>query len=400
MKRYVVKVLTGNEHGGAAMSSELLIDGILVKKEPSLEFKILMLCDGNFAKKIKAKYPLYTQIIKSSEPPIIAHPKLWMQIFNRLKLFIWFTVSFIRLSLYFHSKKVDIIHTTNNYALIVCSFYRMLFNVKLISHWRCIGGVRNNIYKYITGFVDQILCISQSVKESLPPSWQTKCIVIFNGVNVKALRNEGQSMKGKLRNYLNIEGDLPLFGTIGSYTEVKCHSMLIEACKLIHERKPYLNFKCALIGSTPNKISERYLLQLKQKVSDYNINDFIEFVPDNALGTPSTIITDFNFFVGSTWLNGKGEGFGLIYIEAMAQSLPIIAIGVGAAREIITPSIGILLEDNSIDKHAEQMMRMLDVDSRSQYNPDTIFSEALKFDISICVEKVLERYNESILPTI
>ena len=49
--RRIVKVLTGNEHGGAANSSEWLIDGILESRVPLLDLHIIMLCEGDFSKK-------------------------------------------------------------------------------------------------------------------------------------------------------------------------------------------------------------------------------------------------------------------------------------------------------------------------------------------------------------
>lgn len=388
----VVKVLTGNEHGGAAMSSELLIEGILKKHPSTLDFKVLMLCNGVFAKKIQAKYPKDTEIIESSEPPIIGMGNFLNRLLNFTRLMIWLIVSYMKLAIKLNGHKIDIIHTTNNYALIVCSLYRICHKTKLITHWRCIGGIKSRLFKLITSRADKILCISDSVKKSLPAKWQSKCNIVYDGVDVKALIDSGKNEVGKLRQYLNIAVDVPLFGTVGSYTTIKCHNLLIESCNLIHQRNPSLVFKCVLIGSTPNQECKKYLQDLKLKVNHYELDDFIEFVPDNVIAQPSAVIIDFDFFVGSTWLGGRGEGFGLMYIEAMAQSLPIIAIGVGAAQEIITAKVGILTKDDSTEEHAECINHMIDIDYRKHFDKKCICDYAYTYDISNTIKGVISNY--------
>lgn len=390
--RNIVKVLTGNEHGGAANSSEWLIDGILEKHVPSLDFHIIMLCDGDFARKIALKHADQTTVIPLSVPPIIGNGGIASRIWNTCLLLIWIFRAFWRLKRVLRYHKPDLIHTTNNYALMVCAIHRLFSSVPVATHWRCIGGVRNRVDKWLLSHVDSIYCISGAVRDSLPPEWHNKCKIIYNGCYINQLINEGYNHEGELRKHLKINRQTYLFGTIGTFSGIKCHDLLIESSRLLHKSCPNLDFRCVLIGSCPNDACKSYLQNMKEKIHRYALDNYVIPVFDNEIARPSSIISDMDVFVGSTWLGGKGEGFGLIYVEALSQGVPVIAISVGAAPEIITPKVGILTSENSVEQHAELLKKLSDSKERQSFNRDYIRKYAYRFDISKTVNDVLTQY--------
>ena len=390
--RHIVKVLTGNEHGGAANSSEWLIDGIIARNVPSLDFHIVMLCQGAFAQKIASKYANRTTVITLPPPPIIGKGSLISRICRTFLLLLWFLRAFVGLTGVLRHRKLDLIHTTNNYALVVCAIYRLFHSVPLSTHWRCIGGIRNNGYKWLVSHTDSIYCISYRVRDSLPKEWQNKCQVIYDGVDVSYWVKEGEKCHGMLRHYLEVDEQTYLFGTIGTYSGIKCHDLLIECCRLLHERHPKLDFRCVLIGSCPNDACKAYLKSMKEKIHDYGLEKYVVTVFDDEIAKPSLIISDLDAFVGSTWLNGQGEGFGLIYVEALSQGVPVIAISVGAAPEIITPEVGLLSPDNSVEHHVKLLEAMADKETRKRFNRNEIRRRAYCFDISHTIDGVLTQY--------
>ena len=391
--RSVVKVLTGNEHGGAANSSEWLIDGIVARNVSSLDFRIVMLCQGEFAKKIASKYADYTTIIALPPPPIIGNGMFIRRLWNTFLLLIWFLRAFVGLaSILRHWKKVDLIHTTNNYALVTCAIYRLFHSTPLAAHWRCIGGIPNGVYEWLVSHVDSIYCISHSVRASLPVEWQNKCEVIYNGEDIAHLIEEGKRRHGILRQHLGIDDHTYFFGTIGTYSSVKCHDLLIESCKLLHQRHPNLEFRCVLIGSCPNDSCKAYFKNMKDKIHGYGLEKYVAIVFDNEIDKPSYLISDLDVFVGSTWLGGKGEGFGLTYVEALSQGVPVIAISVGAAPEIITPEVGLLCPDNSVEQHVWLLERMADTEERKRFDREKIRQYSWRFDISHTINGVLAQY--------
>lgn len=59
-------------------------------------------------------------------------------------------------------------------------------------------------------------------------------------------------------------------------------------------------------------------------------------------------------------LPSLGETFGVVYIEAMASGLPIVATNVSGIPEIVNKDTGILVPPKNIDALAEAIDYMLD----------------------------------------
>lgn len=334
----IFKVLVGNEHGGAAVSSEEIINGF----SESEFFFTVFLSRGHFGEKIKNKYK-NVSVINSPEPPIISSPLLTRRLINYFRFvfwIIWTTILFISFCKKHGVKKI---HTTNNHALLIVLLSKpFLKNSHVISHWRCVGLASTSLYKFLLKKIDQIICISYAVKNSLPPNLQKKSAVIYNGVDIDQVSINGAKNAGTLRGKNKLKPEDFLVGTIGSFTKIKCHELLIDSVKHLD-----FNFKLVLIGSCPNLESQEYKKHLMEKVKVLGLENNVFFLSDKEYFPPKDYITDLDVFVGATWNEGLGEGFGLIYIEAMAQKKPVIAIAVGAANEIIMPGeTGILIKKN------------------------------------------------------
>ena len=132
--------------------------------------------------------------------------------------------------------------------------------------------------------------------------------------------------------------------------------------------------------------------ELKKKIHQYTLDNYVIIVFDNEIAHPFSLISDFDVFVGSTWMGGKGEGFGLIYVEALSQGVPVIAISVGAAPEIISPEVGILASDNSAKQHKSLLEKLSNTAERNRFNRDYIRQYAYRFDISNTVSAILSQY--------
>ena len=72
--------------------------------------------------------------------------------------------------------------------------------------------------------------------------------------------------------------------------------------------------------------------------------------------------------------------------------MPVIAISVGAAPEIITPEVGILASDNSVESHAALLEKLSNTKVRNRFNRDYIRQYAYRFDISQTVNGILTQY--------
>lgn len=381
----IYKVLVGNEHGGAATSSRAILENFLKYDN----FKVVFLCKNRFSNLIKSNNKVD---IKSFEPPIIASNNSLAKVYKLMKFLLWSIYTMVLLSSYIKRENVRFIHTTNNNALFICLLCKLVYPyLNIVTHWRCIGLASASRYKFLLKKLNRIICISQAVKDSLPLYLHEKCIVIYDGVNVDGIFRANQRNKNKLRSILHLEESDQLWGTIGSYTPIKCHELIIDTF-INNDVKS--NVKVVLIGSCPNPKSRKYLDYLQKKVQKNNLQQYIYFLEDHVLFPPNEYISDLDLFIGATWNNGLGEGFGLIYIEAMAARVPVLAINVGAAGEIVRNNInGFLINSNS-SKELYNKIQELDFSSINNIT-DMAFKTVLeKFDLSVTMSKLQEFYEE------
>lgn len=74
-------------------------------------------------------------------------------------------------------------------------------------------------------------------------------------------------------------------------------------------------------------------------------------------------------------LPSKKEGFGLVFIEAMARGRPCIGAKAGGIPEVITPETGLLVEYGDVQGIAEACVAAL----RTEWSRDAIFARARHF---------------------
>jgi colanic acid/amylovoran biosynthesis glycosyltransferase len=117
--------------------------------------------------------------------------------------------------------------------------------------------------------------------------------------------------------------------SIGTFYEVKGHTYLIEACRLLKERG--LNFKAYLIGSGP------YQAQLAQQVTESDLENHIIFHGQRTRKEIADILktVDVSVLPSIPTIGGRQEGIPVVLMEAMASGVPVIASGISGIPELV-----------------------------------------------------------------
>jgi len=155
-------------------------------------------------------------------------------------------------------------------------------------------------------------------------------------------------MKNKdLRQTLGYEDDQVLFGIIARLTEQKGHIYLLEAFKKL--AADYPRARLLIVGNGELDDS------LKKMTRQLNLEGRVSFLGRRE--DTADLYNAFDIFVHpSLW-----EGFGLVFLEAMTFSLPVVATGVSAIPELIVDGeTGILVPPAEVEGLARAMAWMMD----------------------------------------
>ncbi len=212
------------------------------------------------------------------------------------------------------SNSFNLIHAHDYTASMISAFFA---KCKVISHihnnnpFAKTLNLKSFIYNVATKRIDQIWCVSQSIIDEMyfKYNFKDKLEVVYNWVNVNERYWEEELEKNT---------DV-LF--VGRFTEQKNPILFLEVIKKIKE-STFHNIKVKMIGR--GELKEEILSFIENKGLSENIEilDFTK-IPHKYMKESKI------FFVPSKW-----EGFGLVFLEAIANKCVVVATPVGGIKEI------------------------------------------------------------------
>lgn len=143
------------------------------------------------------------------------------------------------------------------------------------------------------------------------------------------------------------ENDVPQLLTIATVTPRKAHDVLIAALSRIAD----LDWRCTIAGSLERApdTADAILRQVETE----GLSGRILFVGE--ITDPSRLYRSADIFV----LPSRYEGYGMVFAEALAQGLPIVATAVGAVPDVVPPSAGILVPVDDPDSLAAALRLLI-----------------------------------------
>ncbi len=151
----------------------------------------------------------------------------------------------------------------------------------------------------------------------------------------------------------NFESSIFTIVFVGRLSEMKGVKYLIMAIGML--KRQGIELKCKIIGDGPER---KYLEALAEKQDVANLVTFIGFV---AHGDVPDQLNNTSVYVGPsiTTKTGYKEGFGLVFIEAMAAGLPVIASRSGGITDIVKHmETGLLVEEKDSEQIAKYILQL------------------------------------------
>ena len=274
-------------------------------------------------------------------------------------------------------EKPDILHCHDFTASVISSLAKGKSNVKIISHlhanpvWIRSINLKTLIYKICLKKISVVLAVSNSIFDEFKFTIENKKM-ISNPIDIKSIIKESESCHYDDQQ----EYDILFLGRLESTKDP------LRFINIIAElQKKNKNISVAMVGDGKLK-SECELLIKKLNLSD---NIHLKGFKSNRLAfiKHSKILC-----VTSVW-----EGFGLMVIEALALSKPIVASPVGGLLEIINDKCGCFCSTNK--EYVDELFNLLS--DNDYYNQKVEASKKRGYEldnIKTYIQNLIEIYEK------
>jgi glycosyltransferase involved in cell wall biosynthesis len=275
--------------------------------------------------------------------------------FSLRKVFISFYYSYKiieRIIIY----KPDLIYFTlspTGLAFYRDAFYVLIFKIfrkKIVFHLHGKGFNRNadrsSILKYLIKLVfnnTSVICVGERLVTDINKIYRSKPYIVPNGIQDREKSNHKTIQNNDLT---------PRIIYLSNFMREKGILILIDALKILNDQGH--KFEARLIGA-PTDLSIEYL---EEAVRQNKLTEFVQVVGP-AYGKKKIIEYDnADIFVFPTYY--KNETFGIVNLEAMQSSLPVISTyECGIPDVVIDNETGFLVEPRNAQELAEKIAILL-----------------------------------------
>ena len=251
--------------------------------------------------------------------------------------------------------KADIIHAHNGRETWIAVFAALLARQgKVVVTRHTVDPAKKSLlHAWLYTKVAKFICVSEITKTvflngtSFPN--EKKVVVVRNGINTKGfVAGAGSDTREKL---CNAKTD-KIIGYIGKYDSSKGIEVLIQATAILVKKMP--NIKVLMVG-TSQKGMEHYEEKLNQLIENLGLKEYIILHGFSADVNPLIDAMDIVTLPSIT-----PESCGLVLLEGMAASKPVVTTSNGGQAEYIEHNVsGILVSPSSPDELASAIFELI-----------------------------------------
>lgn len=360
----VLQIINSLATGGA---EKLLLDTIPLYRRAGIEMDVLVLWNNNhqFINALKD--------LGCCKVIVLQESKNYKDIYSLLHIF--------RIRRYL--KEYDIAHV----HLFPAQYFAVLSNsliggkCKLVftEHNTTNRRIQKSYFKFIERFIysryKKIVCISDeiySIYKKYLPKFESRFVIINNGVNLETIRTAGPIDKSVIHH--NIENSDKLILQVSAFRPQKDQKTLIKAMGLLSE-----NVALLLVGDGETK------QECEKLVASMSLEKRVFFV-GQRMDIPQLLKT-----ADIIVLSSKYEGLSLSSIEGMASGNPFIASDVPGLSDVVKDA-GVLFEQGNSEELAKIILKLLHNKNYYDSVANTCQIRAAHYDIKIMVDKHIDLY--------
>jgi glycosyltransferase involved in cell wall biosynthesis len=144
-------------------------------------------------------------------------------------------------------------------------------------------------------------------------------------------------------------GGAPLILSVGSLIPRKGHDVLVEALARIAG----LDWRAEIIGS--DAFAPDWAARIRDAVAAAGLSERVRFTGGTTAEAVAAAYARADLFC----LPSRYEGYGMVFAEAMARGLPVVAARMPAAEEVVPETAGALVPQDDPQALAETLARLL-----------------------------------------
>lgn len=274
----------------------------------------------------------------------------------------------------------DIIHaqfySIGAIAAVLKKRYKVPFVItehssKLNTDLQNISQLDLNLAKSAYQCADKLIAVSHALAANLKNNFQVEATVIPNIVDVSQFQYVERTSKDDFT-----------FISVGNLVKIKGFDQLLEA--FAEAFKADNAVKLSIVGDGPE------LENLQNTVARLNLNGKVSLLRTIGRNRIKSFYQEGDAFV----LASHSETFGVVFIEAMATGLPVIATSCGGPNDIVTENAGYLIpvDDRQALVSALQAMRnnaynfnSLEISRNciEKYSPETVGRQIIEAYTSV-----------------
>ncbi|MEH2224474.1 glycosyltransferase family 4 protein [Nostoc sp.] len=272
-----------------------------------------------------------------------------------------------------------VISTHANYA-IVCYILKFFTGVPywVVAHGLEVWDIENKATKFALEKADKIISVSNYTRQRLlqDPNIDSKKIVILPNTFDASKFSINSKPTYLLKRY-NLKDEQPVILTVtrlGSMAKYKGYDQILHALVKVRSHLPNVHFILAGKGDD--------IPRIKALVTNLNLQDCVTiagFVPDKELCDHYNLCDVFA-------LPSKGEGFGIVFLEALACGKPVLAGNQdGSIDPLADGKLGCLVNPDNVEEIADNLIQILQGDCSNPviYQPEYLQQKTIEaFDFS------------------
>jgi glycosyltransferase involved in cell wall biosynthesis len=236
----------------------------------------------------------------------------------------------------------------------------------------------HGLARYVLSEADRVITVSKSNQEKLLAlgANPNKLVVIPNGYEDNLFKRISKSVA---RDKLSLPQDKKIVLTVGNLKPEKGHIYLLDAFKLVSQRRS--DTTLLVVGAGP-------LLETLEKRTKYlNLENKVFFVGAKAHEQIPLWMNACDVFV----LPSLMESFGVVLLEAMACGKPVVGSFVGGVPEVVTKrDLGILVKPADSVALAHGILSALE----RVWNTDIILEYVERFSWSNLADNIVNVYED------